>query len=595
MITERQYTPYQRLYAAAAVKATFPEFEKFAEYMGKLHIPGFNGLTKLQRRMCRFLQHGPRVRMVGAQRGEGKTYITAWYVNWRHIQDPSEAILVVSSVQAMSDDIGRLIVGNIRNTPLLHYMLPNGSKGAKDGASVFDLHPILKKHQKDHSVTTVPIGGTLPGRRPSIIIADDIESNKNSETAVKRDTLAKATLEFARMNVHGDIIYLGTMQNKDSVYTSLPARGVTVRLMPGRYPALGEDKYGPLLDPDIRAEMEADPSLRTGGGLLGNMGKPTDPERYDEQALQEKELDNGPEGFALHYMLDTSLSDALKFQLKTRDLMLLDCPQDALPLDLMWMGGREYSVPLEGSLGLQAAYIQEAFVIKEFGFTPPKGVWCAIDPAGQGGDEMVLMAGCAVGRTIHVLDMDAFRGGLSHESEGRILHFLRSNRVEFIYVEKNMGHGLFGLALRQMLMESKDMSHLAACITEEYSTGQKEKRIIETLRPVMERHRLCIHRRVLDQDTKLLLAYGIQERRVFNLMYQLTNITVDRGSLLHDDRLDALAMLVARLATSIMNDPEEQVQEAERERVREWMENPLGLPWIERQTPQQPQPMEWDW
>lgn len=590
----RQYTNAQRKYAAAMVKAAFPEFEKFAEYMAKLHIPGFKKLTKMQRRMCRFLQYGPRVRMVGAQRGEGKTYITGWYVNWRHIQDGSEAILVVSSVQKMADDIGRLIINNIRYTPILHYMLPAGSKGAADGANQFDLHPVLKGHQKDHSVVTVPIGGTLPGRRPSIIIADDIESNKNSETAVKRETLVRSTLEFSRMNVEGDIIYLGTMQNKDSVYTGLPARGVTVRLMPGRYPALGEDKYGPLLDPDIRAEMEADPSLRTGGGLLGNLGKPTDPERYDEEALREKELDNGPEGFALHYLLDTSLSDALKFQLKTRDLMLLDCPQDRIPLDIVWIGNQEHQVTLDASLGLQAAYIQEAFIIDGFGFEPPKGIWCAIDPAGQGGDETVLIAGCAIGRTIHILDMDAFRGGLGDDSEARILHFFRRNKVEFIYVEKNMGHGLFGLGLRNMLQGS-DQEHLIPCITEEYSTGQKERRIIETLRPLMERHRICIHRRVLDQDMKLLLVYGIQERRVFSLMYQLTNITVDRGSLLHDDRLDALAMLVSRLAPAVMNDPLKQVEEAEEAKVRDWLENPLGMPWIEHQTPQQHQPMEWDW
>lgn len=82
---------------------------------------------------------------------------------------------------------------------------------------------------------------------------------------------------------------------------------------------------------------------------------------------------------------------------------------------------------------------------------------------------------------------------------------------------------------------------------------------------------------------------------MFSLMYQLTNITVDRGSLLHDDRLDALAMLVSRLAPAVMNDPLKQVEEAEEAKVRDWLENPLGMPWIEHQTPQQLQRMEWEW
>jgi 2,4-dienoyl-CoA reductase-like NADH-dependent reductase (Old Yellow Enzyme family) len=68
---------------------------------------------------------------------------------------------------------------------------------------------------------------------------------------------------------------------------------------------------------------------------------------------------------------------------------------------------------------------------------------------------------------------------------------------------------------------------------------QKEARIIDTLEPVMSLHRLVVDERVArDQDA----------------MYQLTHITKDRGSLAHDDRIDALAGAVAHFTTALALD-----------------------------------------
>ena len=47
------------------------------------------------------------------------------------------------------------------------------------------------------------------------------------------------------------------------------------------------------------------------------IGKPTDPDRFDEEDLNKRQLSYGSSGFNLQFMLDTSISDANKYPLKT--------------------------------------------------------------------------------------------------------------------------------------------------------------------------------------------------------------------------------------------------------------------------------------
>jgi hypothetical protein len=73
----------------------------------------------------------------------------------------------------------------------------------------------------------------------------------------------------------------------------------------------------------------------------------------------------------------------------------------------------------------------------------------------------------------------------------------------------------------------------------------KEARIIQTLEPVMNQHRLVMAEQVVEEDDRLVQSYRTEEQYKFRLFYQMTRITAERGSLPHDDRLDALAAAVA--------------------------------------------------
>ncbi len=74
---------------------------------------------------------------------------------------------------------------------------------------------------------------------------------------------------------------------------------------------------------------------------------------------------------------------------------------------------------------------------------------------------------------------------------------------------------------------------------------QKELRIIDTLEPVMNQHKLIIDPKVIQKDYDSVQHHPPEKAQRYMLTYQMTRITKTRGALAHDDRLDALAMGVA--------------------------------------------------
>ena len=80
-------------------------------------------------------------------------------------------------------------------------------------------------------------------------------------------------------------------------------------------------------------------------------------------------------------------------------------------------------------------------------------------------------------------------------------------------------------------------------IEEVRHSTQKELRIIDTLEPMLNQHRLVLDYSAIKRDIDKALADTTDLG--YSLIHQLTHITKDRGSLQHDDRLDALTIGVS--------------------------------------------------
>ena len=558
---------------AALLAEQYADFRDFAE--DGMTFLGFS-LTEVQADIAEFMQTGPRLRMVMAQRGEAKTTLAALYAIWRIIHRPSTRVLIVSAGEDNSSDTATLIVRLFLQWDILECFRPDRQAGDRTSAMSFDVHFALKGLDRSPSIACAGITSNLPGRRADLLIPDDIESNKNGLTVTQRAQLLHLSKEFSSICTHGDILYLGTPQSKDSIYNTLQGRGFEIRIWPGRFPSEEEEeRYAGRLAPSIILRMRADPKLRTGGGIDGSKGQPTDPERYTDRDLIEKELDKGPEDFQLQYMLDTSLVDALRQQLRLSDLVCANFGPDLLPEIIGWQAAAKYELELGPDFPIPMAKMYYA-APTDAHFVAPKDVFMYIDPAGGGSDEIGFACGCAIGPYVHALDVGGLKGGLNDANEEELCDIVRRNKVQRIKVESNMGHGLFEISMRAIFNKHDDLKHLAQCVSGEYSTGQKERRIIDSLVSPMQRHRVVVHKRVFESEAKYSKQHSMEARTQYSLWYQLANITTDRNSLPHDDRLEALAGVVREFKNVLDQDEHKAAKQRQEALHSEFMADPMG-------------------
>jgi len=507
------------------------DFRNFA-YDLWLHL-NLPAPTWCQYDIASYLHHGPRRRMIEAFRGVGKSFLTAGYVCWLLWKNPQHKIMVVSASKERSDAFS-IFVKQIIETfePLLH-LRPRGDQ--RNSNLAFDVGPALP--DQSPSVKSVGITGQLTGSRADTIIADDIEVPKNSMTIVQREKLGELVKEFdAVLKPGGEVIYLGTPQTEESIYNKLPERGYEIRVWPARYPRDLKHRatYGERLAPMLAEKFDADPTLAW---------TPCDPVRFDEQDLMEREASYGRSGFMLQFMLDTTLADVERYPLKLSDLIVMDIDREVAPVRVVWAGGKQQhlddlpSVGFTGDRWNAPMYIADD--MEEF-----SGAIMVVDPSGRGKDE----TGYAVTKMhrgmIYLRRGGGLKGGYDTPTLESIAHIARAEKVSLILVEANYGDGMFTSLLSPVLQR------IYPCTVEEVKHSiQKERRICDTLEPVLNQHRLVV-------DTALVRADLKEPEQKNQLFYQLTRITRDRGALKHDDRLDALAMAVAYWVDQLGRDVE---------------------------------------
>lgn len=563
---------------AMMLAATFKEFTDFAD-LGMRYL-GFS-LSPMQRDIAWYMQYGPRKRMVQAQRGEAKSTLAALYAVWCLIHNPAYRIIIVSGGEKQASDVARLIIRIIENWHILCWLRPDKSQGDRTSYEDYDVHGALKGIDKSASVSCVGITANLQGRRADLLIPDDVETTKNSLTQTMRDTLLALTKDFSSIVTHGHTLYLGTPQTKDSIYKTLPSRGFEIRIWPGRYPTQEELlRYAPnSIAPMILEAIERDPTLQHGCGLDGTRGKPADVVRYDEDALLEKELDWGPEGFNLQYMLDTTLSDAQRTKIKLSDLIIGTWDAMSAPEIIQYSAEPRTLVKLDGIMQLQGERLYHAASTSSV-FAPYMHKVMCVDPAGDGGDEVSFAAGGACSSYIHILAMGGLTGGTSGTNIRTIINMCLDLEVYDIKIEKNMGHGtveaLFIAEIDKMRTEKLIPDGLNIGVEGFYSTGQKEARIIDTVSPVTRRHRLVVLQSALEMDIEYSNKHPLAKRTVASGLYQLGNITYDRGSLAMDDRADSVQAVVMHLNSMIGMDDSKAQEKRVQEEAAEFIRNPMG-------------------
>ena len=520
--------------------------------------------TEIQYAIADELQNRESDLILNGFRGVAKSTITGCYDAWLLDRDPENTqIIYVGANQEEAKKFMKFTRGLLEVVPYLNYLIPDVKSGQRDNALTFDVAPAGMKIQP--SCKAVGIFGNLTGNRATHIIADDIETSENCDTQVKRDHIESAVTEFRQIvsPLNGSLLFLGTPHTEVSIYNKLHDKGIPTRIFPIKFPTeQQQEKYGNKLAPYIANKVQQDPTL---------VGTSTDPLRFSEDMIIKLEAE-GRSKFAMQQMLDTTLSDIERYPLKCADLIVMDLDKEIAPEKVAYGSAPNQvlkDIPCNG-IGTDRYY--SPIPIPDIKWLNYNYKVMTIDPSGRGQDELAYNVGGVLNSQIFLLKQGGKQGGYSLENLRFLAELAKEYKVNKIKIESNFGDGMFTALFIPII---KKLGY--QCEIEEIRHNtQKERRIIDTLEPVMNQHRLIVDKQVIIDDANSIKIYPYEKQQQYSLFYQMTRITKDRGCLNHDDRLDCLSMMVADCLEMMSDDADEKIQQRLDDEYEKYIEYVFG-------------------
>jgi len=519
--------------------------------------------TRAQYAIADYLQSGPKRLQIQAFRGVGKSWITGAFVLWTLFKNPEKKIMIISASKERADNMSIFLQKLIIETPWLKHLQPKSDDSRWSRIS-FDVN--CSPHQAP-SVKSVGITGQLTGSRADLMILDDIEVPGNSMTELMREKLLQLCTEAESILTPKDdsrIMYLGTPQTTFTVYRKLAERSYRPFVWPARYPK-SLSNYEGLLAPQLQEDID----------MGVDVGDCTDPDRFDNEDLIDRESSMGRSNFMLQFMLDTSMSDAEKFPLKMADLIVTSVNPKEAPDAIVWCSDPVNVIKELPTVGLPGDYFYKPMQMQgEWG--PYTETICAVDPSGRGSDET---AACYLSQRngfLYLHEMRAYRDGYSDRTLLDILRGCKKYNVSTLVIETNFGDGIVSELFKKHLQQTKQNIF----VDEVRANVRKEDRIIDSLEPVLNQHRLIVNRSVIDWDYTSNKDSAPESRLLYMLFYQMSRMCREKGAVKHDDRIDVLAMAVKYYTDALAISAYEQVKLRERDEFQDmldtWNDDPVS-------------------
>ena len=533
-----------------AVTALKDDFKLFLQALWEeLDLPS---PTRAQYSIADYLQHGPKRLQIQAFRGVGKSWITGAFVLWTLFKDSEKKIMIISASKERADNMSIFLQKLIIETSWLKHLRPK-SEDSRWSRISFDV--LCSPHQAP-SVKSVGITGQLTGSRADLMILDDIEVPGNSMTELMREKLLQLCTEAESILTPKDdsrIMYLGTPQTVFTVYRKLAERSYRPFVWPARYPK-NLTNYEGLIAPALQEDID----------MGAESGTCTDPDRFNDDDLIEREASMGRSNFMLQFMLDTSLSDAEKFPLKMADLVVTSVNPYEAPDSVVWCSDPRNVIKELPTVGLPGDYFYSPMQLQ--------GEWskytetiCSVDPSGRGSDETAAAYLSQKNGFIYLHEMRAYRDGYTDNTLLNILRGCQKYGVTKLVIETNFGDGIVAELFKKHLQNTKQ----AIDIEEVRANVRKEDRIIDALEPVLNQHRLICNRNVIDWDYNSNKQAAPEERLLYMLFYQMSRMCREKGAVKHDDRLDCLAQGVKYFTDALSISAYQTVQS---KKAEEWMD-----------------------
>lgn len=494
--------------------------------------------TPVQLDIAHYLQHGPKRLIIQAFRGVGKSWETVAFCLWNLFLDPEKKIMMVSASQHLADDASKFARQLISDMPLLQHLQPR--RDQRQSALSFDVGPA--RPSKDPSLKSAGITGQITGSRADLIVGDDIEVPRNALTHGMREKLAETVKEFdAILKPDGRVIYLGTPQVEATLYRKLLGRGYETRIWPAEVPSKPHLYMGNLA-PKVREIVDA--------GV--KPGTPVDPVRFNKRDLMERQASYGLTGYSLQFMLDTTPASADAHPLKTKDLIVHDLDSEMAHVKLVWGAGKDEIIEGLESGGFDGDfYVRPAWKSEEM--ANYHGTVCYIDPSASGKDETAYAIVRYCHGMLYLVDVGGYVDGFDEATLRGIAGAIARHGVNYWIVEKNYGGGMFDSLLTPVVQKVCKAAQDTEYKT--WATGAKEWRILDTLEPVVQNHRLVVDRRVIEKDLVLQ-----RETEKYSFIHQMTRMARLKGALPHEDRLEAVAGAVRYWTDRMARDSDKELK-----------------------------------
>ena len=480
--------------------------------------------TRAQYAIADYLQNGPKRLQIQAFRGVGKSWITGAFVLWTLFNNAEKKIMIISASKERADNMSIFLQKLIIETPWLSHLRPKADDSRWSRIS-FDVN--CSPHQAP-SVKSVGITGQLTGSRADLMILDDIEVPGNSMTEMMREKLLQLCTEAESIltpKKDSRIMYLGTPQTTFTIYRKLAERNYRPFVWPARFPR-SLSNYEGLLAPQLQEDLD----------VGAESWAVTDPDRFSDDDLLEREAAMGRSNFMLQFMLDTTLSDAEKFPLKFADLIVTSVNPTQAPDAVVWCSDPRNVLKDLPTVGLPGDYFYSPMQLQG-SWEPYSETICSVDPSGRGSDETAATYISQRNGFLYVHEVRAYRDGYSDNTLLDILRGCKRYNVTKLLIETNFGDGVIAELFKKHLQQTKQ----AIDVEEVRANVRKEDRIIDALEPVMNQHRLIVDRGVVEWDYSSNKEAAPEERLLYMLFYQMSRMCREKGAVRHDDRIDSLA------------------------------------------------------
>ncbi len=381
-------------------------------------------------------------------RNAGKSTLVGLFCAWLLMRNPDLRLLVVSAEQSLATRMTRNIRRIIERHPMVKKLLP----GRLTSWAADHLTVDRDRDHRDPSVMARGIGANITGSRADVIVCDDVEVPRNSDTPAKRAELRERLNELSFvLSPGGTMLYIGTPHHYHSIYGREPLR------------EYGEER--PFLDGFERLVLP----------ILDERGASRWPERFPLEEIERLRAETGPARFRSQMLLEPT-------------------PPHEVRLD------PDRLLPYEEEIEVTEA---NRTLVLRIGGRRMISASCWWDPAmgrPEGGDSSVVAALFVdeEGRFyLHdILYLDSRPDGPEDDEATamcrRVARFAADLEIPAVTIETN-GIGKF---LPALLRREIAKLRAAVSVREHVSTVAKERRILDAFDPVLAARRLHVHRRV---------------------------------------------------------------------------------------------------